>query len=636
MKRKLPPADFEKLGFKCGLEIHQQLDTRKKLFCNCPVGLRRDPPDAVILRHMRPTLSELGEYDGTALMEFKTKKNVIYQLIKGSTCTYEMDDTPPFNLNQQALDIALEIALLLNCNIVDEIHISRKQYLDGSIPTGFQRTTVVGVEGWIPYKDRRIRIIQICLEEDACREISDEGHTITFKADRLSTPLVEVITYPDMRNPLEAREVNEILGRLLKASGKVRRGIGTVRQDVNVSIDGGTRVEIKGVMKTGYVHDLTYIEALRQKALLDIKSELQARGVMRKSLVVTKYDLTSELSATGSPTLRKALDDKAVIKCARIEGFAGLLKKELQPGRTFGDEFAGRIRVIACLDNKPNIFHSDDIDGSELTGEEWTGIKTLTGGKLTDVIIVVWGPSVDVETALEEIKFRALEAIRGIPNETRQDIGEGLTDFERILPGPDRMYPDTDLPPLAVGEKRLAAIRKSLPERSYEKEARWRNLGLDDVVIKPLVISDKTDIFDRIISKTKVDPNLVGRTLTQTMKHMRREGLPVESISDNNLLELFTLYADHKFTREAIPLILESLCNPGEGKNVSQILDEKDFMPVPDSNLQDIVDREIAKTGETPLGRKKRLDYLMGQVMSKLRGRVSGKKVRELVEAGLK
>ena len=194
---------FRKLGFKCGLEIHQQLATEKKLFCRCRATMHRDKPSAMILRHMRPTLSELGEYDGTALMEFKTKKNVNYQLYDDTVCTYEMDDTPPFPLNQQALDIALEIGLLLNCSIVNEIHISRKQYLDGSIPTGFQRTGIIGVEGWIPYKNRKIGIIQLGLEEDACREISDLGHTIVFKTDRLSIPLVEVVTYPDMQTPNE-------------------------------------------------------------------------------------------------------------------------------------------------------------------------------------------------------------------------------------------------------------------------------------------------------------------------------------------------------------------------------------------------------------------------------------------------
>src|SRR5512136_1509207 len=152
---------FYQLGFKCGLEIHQQLLTSRKLFCRCPAGYRNDKPDGKIIRHMRPTMSELGVYDGTALMEFKTKKNVTYQLYRDTVCTYEFDDTPPFPVNQEAVDIGMHIALMLNCSIVDELHVSRKQYLDGSIPTGFQRTMIVGVNGSIPYKDRRIGIIQL-------------------------------------------------------------------------------------------------------------------------------------------------------------------------------------------------------------------------------------------------------------------------------------------------------------------------------------------------------------------------------------------------------------------------------------------------------------------------------------------
>ena len=141
-------VDYAALGFKCGVEIHQQLDTRNKLFCHCPVGLVSYHPDAFVLRHMRPTLSEMGEYDGTALMEKKKSKEIVYQILSNNVCTYEMDDTPPFLVNQQALDIGIKLALLFQCKIVDEAHVARKQYLDGSIPTGFQRTILIGTDGW--------------------------------------------------------------------------------------------------------------------------------------------------------------------------------------------------------------------------------------------------------------------------------------------------------------------------------------------------------------------------------------------------------------------------------------------------------------------------------------------------------
>ena len=261
---EMTPEDYAKIGLRSGLEIHQQLLTDKKIFCRCPAGRYSDQYDSEILRHMRPTLSELGEYDGTALMEFKTKKEIIYRINRNSVCTYEMDDTPPFMLNEQALDIALEVAMMLDLNLVNELHIARKQYLDGSIPTGFQRTTIVGVDGWIPYKGRKIGVYQLGLEEDSCREVSDIGHQRVYLTDRLGMPLIEPVTHPDMRTPQEVAEVGEILRKLMRATGKVRTGHGSTRQDVNVSVSGSTRIEIKGVPSLRRIPRLVYNEAMRQ------------------------------------------------------------------------------------------------------------------------------------------------------------------------------------------------------------------------------------------------------------------------------------------------------------------------------------------------------------------------------------
>jgi len=164
---EMTPEDYAAVGFKSGLEIHQQLLTEKKLFCRCPAGRYSSAYDAEILRHMRPTLSELGVYDGTALMEFKTRKHIVYLLNRENTCTYEMDDTPPFPVNQQAIDVAIEQCLMLGCDIVDEVHIARKQYLDGSIPTGFQRTAIVGMNGVLPFKGRNLTVTHLSVEEDS-------------------------------------------------------------------------------------------------------------------------------------------------------------------------------------------------------------------------------------------------------------------------------------------------------------------------------------------------------------------------------------------------------------------------------------------------------------------------------------
>src|SRR5512136_2604243 len=322
---EMTEGDYAAIGFKSGLEIHQQLLTSKKLFCRCPAGRYSDHVDAEILRHMRPTLSELGEYDGTALMEFKTKKEIIYRINRETVCTYEMDDTPPFMMDEPALDIALGIAMLYSLNLVDELHIARKQYLDGSIPTGFQRTTIVGVTGWVPYQDRRISIVQLGLEEDACREVSDIGHRRVYLTDRLGMPLIETVTAPDMRTPQEVAEVAEILRKLVRSTGKVRTGGGAARQDVNVSVRGGTRIEIKGVPRIPRIPLLTHNEAMRQWNLLRLREELRARRITPETFKADPEDVTRILVKTSYEPIRDALGAGAVAAAVVLRGYRELL-----------------------------------------------------------------------------------------------------------------------------------------------------------------------------------------------------------------------------------------------------------------------------------------------------------------------
>jgi glutamyl-tRNA(Gln) amidotransferase subunit E len=459
---EMTAGDYAQIGLRSGLEIHQQLMTDKKIFCRCPAGLYSDEYDSEILRHMRPTLSELGEYDGTALMEFKTKKEIIYRINRNSVCTYEMDDTPPFMLNDQALDIALEVAMMLDLNLVDELHIARKQYLDGSIPTGFQRTTIVGVDGWIPYKGRKIGIYQLGLEEDACREVSDVGHQRVYLTDRLGMPLIEPVTHPDMRTPQEVAEVGEILRRLMRSTGKVRTGHGATRQDVNVSIRGSTRIEIKGVPSLRRIPLLVYNEAMRQWNLLRIREVLAQRGVGPTTFSASTHDVTDLLRKTAYQPIRKGVEGGAVVRCVKLDRFAGILAEQTQTDTVFAKEFSDRVRVVACLTTLPNIVYSDD-EKRTVAGRVWRTLRERTGCTREDALVLTWGGRADADCAAREIEIRAREATEGVPSETRQALRNGTTGFERILPGPERMYPDTDLPPIAVARERIDRMRGAVP-----------------------------------------------------------------------------------------------------------------------------------------------------------------------------
>ncbi|MFH0981654.1 MAG: Glu-tRNA(Gln) amidotransferase subunit GatE [Planctomycetota bacterium] len=638
---QMTPEDYADIGLRCGLEIHQQLLTERKLFCRCPAGRYSEEYYAEILRHMRPSLSELGEYDGTALMEKKTKKNIYYRIHQDTVCTYEMDDTPPFFMDEWALDIALEIALLLRLNMVAELHIARKQYLDGSIPTGFQRTTIIGVDGWIPYEGRRIGIRQLGLEEDACREVSDVGHDRVYLTDRLGMPLVETVTEPDMRTPQETAEVAQVIRLLCRSTGKVRTGYGAAREDVNVSVAGGTRVEIKGVPQISRIPVLIYNEAMRQCSLLRIRGLLQERGVTPETFTCSVQEVTRAVAKTDYEPIRRALEVGHRVKCVCLKGFAGILNEPTQEHTIFAKEFSDRVRVIACLTQLPNMIHSDTAS-DYLAGRTWKDVRRKLKGDALDEFVLVWGSEEDTTTACNEIALRAREAAVGVPNDTRQALKDGTNGFERVLPGAERMYPDTDLPPIEIEEGRLQQVAARLPEFVWDRQARYRKMGLPEDVLEPLCTSPRAGVFQRIVDELKVDPVFAAVVLFQRLKAMCRADLHPERLTDEELFEVFKAHMDGRLTREGLPRVIVHLfkhpagvCDSPAGR-VAAALRALRLAPLPieevPARTAAVIDRLDDAAFATP---QKKYRYAMGQLMRELSGRVEGQRVATLVRAQL-
>jgi glutamyl-tRNA(Gln) amidotransferase subunit E len=629
----MTPEDYAAVGLKAGLEIHQQLRTERKLFCHCPAGRYSDKYHAEILRHMRPTLSELGEYDGTALMEFKTKKQILYRIHADTVCTYEMDDTPPFMIDNVALEIALEAALLLNLNLVNELHIARKQYLDGSIPAGFQRTTILGVDGWIPFKDRKIRIHQLGLEEDSCREVSDIGHRRVYLTDRLGMPLIEPVTYPDMRTPQEVAEVGEIIRKLLRATGKVRTGYGAGRQDVNVSVEGGTRIEIKGVPSIARIPLLVYNEAMRQHSLLCIREKLKERGITPTTLSSSIHSVTKALAKTQYKPLQKALEQGKRVRCVKLEGFEGILSERTQTDTNFAKEFSDRVRVIACLTRLPNITHSDTAT-ELLSGMDWKVVRQRVKSGPQDTLILVWGNEEDVTCACKEIQIRAREATEGVPPETRQALKDGTTGFERILPGAERMYPDTDLPPLALNANWVKRVRSSLPLPPWKREKRYRPFNLPPEVLDDLVCSTKAVLFDRLVD-LDIKPVLAGSVLVRLAKALQREGLDITTLDDETILNLFKAYKETRLAREGIIKVLRHLTmNPDA--TVDGTLEALGLSPVNEEEVRTRVADAVKRSDGSFTTPEKKHRSLMGHLMKNLLGRAEGGLVSMILKEELK
>lgn len=532
-RSKATQETYDLLGFMSGLEVHQQLLTDEKLFCHCPAGIynENDNYDAELIRHMRPTLSELGEYDGTALMEFKTRKEIVYRINNENACTYEVDDTPPFPINMDALEKALEISLLSKLNIVGEVHITRKQYLDGSIPTGFQRTAILGVEGELELPNKNIRLIQLSIEEDSCREISDIGHIRTFKTDRLGMPLIETVTYPDFTNPDEVKQGCDYIRFLNRSTGKVRTGIGAGREDVNVSCRGGSRVEIKGVAHTKWIPELTHNEVFRQWALLQIRDLLKSKvdniDNWKTSHKILDQEIVNIPETSG----------KEKIIAINLPDFEGVLSYFTQLRQMFADELIHRLKVIACLE-RPNMIHSEELD-PVINEKTWGSIRELLNSKTGDAQIIIWGAEVDMPTAIETIEERCRMAMVGVPEETRKSFEDGTTIFERVLPGADRMYPDTDSAPIPLASEYIDTLSKRLPQDVIDNYKQLKKWGVPEDVYTYIFSKNLFPIIAKIVGELDINPSYAGTFFGHEVKFAEGHYKGPEKFDYSRVYKLF-------------------------------------------------------------------------------------------------
>ncbi len=632
----LERLDYEAVGLISGLEVHQQLLTKHKLFCRCPAGLYTETHDGEVLRHMRPTLSELGEYDGTALMEFKTKKEIIYLLNHQNVCTYEMDDTPPFLVNQEAIDASIELCLMMGMDIIDEIHIARKQYLDGSIPTGFQRTAIIGMNGKLPFHGRDLTITHVSLEEDSCREVRDKGHQIVWRTDRLGMPLTETVTGPELRSPQEVRDAIILCGMTARSTQRVRTGIGASRQDVNVSVRGGNRCEIKGVPRAGYAVKLVHNEGVRQCNLLKLRDELHARGLStRESIHVQPFDVSDICAEVDLGFLRRALKVGGKVFAVKVEGVAGLAQYPTQPDTTFLDELSGRIRVIACLDEAPIVLSGALLPEFPDKHRVLERLRKRARVGERDDFFLVFGPEDDCRTAAEEIRLRFADATQGVPQETRQAVTGGFTTFERILPGPDRMYPDTDSPPTRVTNDRVEGLRARLRPVPWKRIERYMSWRVPEETCQYLIRRGGAEILDAVIEKTGVDGLLAAIEIGQHSKALKRAGIPVERLGVSEWVQIFDLFTGGLIPRETISIVAARVAE--DGLSAEAAASAEGVAIQPRERWKEQVDRLTMEgyQGEKVDTQEKRLRFLAGRAMEQLLGKAPAKDVADYLRAKL-
>jgi glutamyl-tRNA(Gln) amidotransferase subunit E len=630
----LKDIDFREIGLKVGLEVHQQLDTEHKLFCSCVTGLFKGTPHFAFTRRLRPTQSELGQIDRAALFEFQKGMEILYEANEQTACLVEMDEEPPHNLNSSALEITLIISLMLDSKPVDEIHVMRKTVIDGSNTTGFQRTCCVAFDGKIELDSKTVPIQHIGLEEDAARKMVQSGNSPNYRIDRLCIPLVEIATAPTIRTPAEAREVALAIGRILRATNRVKRGLGTIRQDLNISIQDGASVEIKGVQKLELVELVVKNEVRRQLSLLGIRDQLEQRRFEASNLVEEFENITEIFADTKCKVIHDSVKNGKQVFAVKLPKFKGLLRILLMPGVSLGTEMADRARFWGRCGG---IFHTDELPAYGISTAEIKALKSALLANDLDAVVLVADTQENCDDALKAVCERAREAATAIPQETRAARLDGTTRYMRPRPGAARMYPETDVPSIRIPREHVETLRKNLPELPKQKIQRLRqNFGLNEKLAKQVLDSEFGHLFEKAVEESSASPKLVAVVLTETLLALKRGGVNIGKVSDQQLLEMFRLAAFGRVTREAIPDVIDWLSRH-EGAKVVEAIESLGFSMLSEDELRRLVETLVEENRTLLMEHEGRgFGFFMGLVMKRVRGRANaelvGKIIREKLE----
>jgi len=525
---------------KVGLEIHQQLDTKNKLFCNCEI-VDATEHDFTFKRNLRPTRSEMGTYDQAALFESKKIKIIKYQSSRNSNCLIESDEEPPVEVNTEALEVVLTLCLALHCTVEDELHVMRKIVIDGSNTTGFQRTILVGRDGFLDVEGVRVGVQSICLEEDAARIINeqvkdnDEGNKI-YSLDRLGIPLIEIALEPISNSPTFVTILAQTVGRLLRSTKKVTRGIGSIRQDVNISVDNGPVVEIKGVQQLSQLALIIDYESKRQDGLNQIAKKLTERNINQSEFIGTVTDVTDLLRNSSSKVLKRILTDDSKIIAFVLHGFNGILSFEPYPGIRLGKELGDLVKSYGI----GGIFHSDELPNYGISIDDVQSISSVLRMNKNDAFILVGGSITLLNTVLFELFNRITKSFSGVVPETRYVRIDGITAFSRPRPGSSRMYPETDIPYISIDDNTMKGLSKLIPQPwDVVIEQISKKYDINKTLAENIFDSQYFILFEKIISQTSISPSFIISKLTEDLVSLERDGYDTSILTEDVLFYLF-------------------------------------------------------------------------------------------------
>jgi len=617
--------DFEKIGLKVGLEIHQQLNTNKKLFCKCR-PIESDEYTEKFSRRLRTAKSELGELDPAALFEKTKSKKISYYANSQSSCLVEKDEEPPHDLDYDAKKISLLISCMLESKIFSEIHVMRKTVIDGSNTAGFQRTMLVSQGGNLNVNGKKIGVQAICLEEDAAKLLKDEQDQRNYSLDRLGIPLVEIALEPVIAKPTEVKEIALTLGRLLRVTGMVKRGIGSIRQDVNISVMNSGVVEVKGVQQLDQLEKIIDYEAKRQYGLILIAEKLK-----KLSITISKedvFDITEVFKDCESKIIQNALKLKIKIKAILVRNFSGMFGFEPYPGIRLGKEIGQLVRFFGV----GGVFHSDELPNYGINDSDVDNVKKYLKLVDGDGFLIIAGEDSKLDYAIDSIINRIKDATQGVPAETRGATQDGETIFLRPRPGASRMYPETDIPSISVLPEEIKLAKENIPKSWNDSIAEiQQKYSLNSQLSEQIFDSEYLELFEKICKNKKNSPNFVASILCSSITNLQRKGFDAILLKPEHVIESFELLASDKIPKESLEIIFESIMS-GKSENVSIAMQSTDVSSIGEDELNDILDKIIQNNMDLVKERgENALVALMGIAMKEVRGKASGKMVNALL-----
>ena len=501
---------IEKL--RIGLEVHIQLNTGK-LFCRCSQNPGESGKLFQFTRLLRPTLSELGKMDIAAEYEMERDRIFTYDATE-NTCLVEYDEEPPHSMDEDAVKASVIMSLALHCNTVENISTMRKVVVDGSNTSGFQRTAIIGFDGYLDTSRGRVRISTVCLEEDSARKVEGELSSVTYSLDRLGIPLIEVSTEPDILDEKHAVEVAEKIGSICMLSGYARREVDSIRQDVNMSMGMG-RVEIKGVQKLSLITDFIRYEKKRQESISRAVEKIKERTA-GKNITVAFTDVSGIFQDSASIIIKSGFKAGNRVYSALLPKFGGTLKNG---DMRIGKEISDVVRAFGL----GGIFHSDELPAYGMEEEKINAVYRKLEKQKDDAVLILSSPPSKIDVITSGINSRILKLLSLDLAETRGPRDNGETFFLRPLPGKDRMYPETDIPIKHISGETMDFCRKNIPREAGEIQRELtKKYGISDQDAAVIIRSGSLVKFTKM-ADSYGDGRSVARLLLQKIPEIREK-----------------------------------------------------------------------------------------------------------------